>query len=579
MKSFYPSFKIYNENTDSVFIKVITLSYLSFSLPHLTKMLINISQKSVGYVMNFSSVVVYGALIAACTTVSADVGQQTIQKQVIKKSVEGISLKVLGTYESGLIDESAAEIVAYDARSKRVFVTNANDRSVDVLSIRNPYYPHKLFSIDLDAFGEPNSVAVYRGVVAIAVAADEVDVKGQVVFFNRRGKLLNAVEVGFLPDMLTFSPDGSKLVVANEGEPNDEYTIDPVGSVSVINTAKKIKTLTQDDVATASFERFNNAVLDDSIRIFGPNATVAQDLEPEYVAISADSSTAYVVLQENNGLAVVNLETAMVVDIIGLGTKNYNTIQTAMDASDRDNSVNIQPWPVKGFYMPDSIAAYEFEGKTYIVTANEGDARDYGGFSEEERVDGLDLDASITDAYPSIQDDTQLGRLKTTTVNGDLDNDGDVDQIFAYGGRSFSILNTATGSMVYDSGSDFERITASISPVLFNADDSRSDDKGPEPEALTIGKIAEKTYAFIGLERTGGIMVYDITTPYSPLFVEYINNANLDGDIDAGTAGDVGPEGMVFVSAEKSPTRKPLLVVANEVSGTTTVYGIESVKK
>jgi 2',3'-cyclic-nucleotide 2'-phosphodiesterase/3'-nucleotidase/5'-nucleotidase len=436
-----------------------------------------------------------------------------------------------------------------------------------------------LFSIDLDAFGEPNSVAVYRGVVAIAVAADEVDVKGQVVFFNRRGKLLNAVEVGFLPDMLTFSPDGSKLVVANEGEPNDEYTIDPVGSVSVINTAKKIKTLTQDDVATASFERFNNAVLDDSIRIFGPNATVAQDLEPEYVAISADSSTAYVVLQENNGLAVVNLETAMVVDIIGLGTKNYNTIQTAMDASDRDNSVNIQPWPVKGFYMPDSIAAYEFEGKTYIVTANEGDARDYGGFSEEERVDGLDLDASITDAYPSIQDDTQLGRLKTTTVNGDLDNDGDVDQIFAYGGRSFSILNTATGSMVYDSGSDFERITASISPVLFNADDSRSDDKGPEPEALTIGKIAEKTYAFIGLERTGGIMVYDITTPYSPLFVEYINNANLDGDIDAGTAGDVGPEGMVFVSAEKSPTRKPLLVVANEVSGTTTVYGIESVKK
>lgn len=542
-------------------------------------MLINISQKSVGYVMNFSSVVVYGALIAACTTVSADVGQQTIQKQVIKKSVEGISLKVLGTYESGLIDESAAEIVAYDARSKRVFVTNANDRSVDVLSIRNPYYPHKLFSIDLDAFGEPNSVAVYRGVVAIAVAADEVDVKGQVVFFNRRGKLLNAVEVGFLPDMLTFSPDGSKLVVANEGEPNDEYTIDPVGSVSVINTAKKIKTLTQDDVATASFERFNNAVLDDSIRIFGPNATVAQDLEPEYVAISADSSTAYVVLQENNGLAVVNLETAMVVDIIGLGTKNYNTIQTAMDASDRDNSVNIQPWPVKGFYMPDSIAAYEFEGKTYIVTANEGDARDYGGFSEEERVDGLDLDASITDAYPSIQDDTQLGRLKTTTVNGDLDNDGDVDQIFAYGGRSFSILNTATGSMVYDSGSDFERITASISPVLFNADDSRSDDKGPEPEALTIGKIAEKTYAFIGLERTGGIMVYDITTPYSPLFVEYINNANLDGDIDAGTAGDVGPEGMVFVSAEKSPTRKPLLVVANEVSGTTTVYGIESVKK
>lgn len=525
--------------------------------------------------MKLSSIILCGTLIAACTTASATFEHSNLLKQ----SAASISLKKLGTYESGLIDESAAEIVAYDKRSKRLFVTNAKDQSVDVLSIRNPRYPHKLFALDLTPYGEPNSVSVSRGIIAVAAAADEVDTKGQVVFFNRHGKFLNSLEVGFLPDMLTFSPDGKKLVVANEAEPNDDYTVDPEGSVSVISINKPIKYLSQANVANATFEAFNDAILDDSVRIFGPDASVAQDLEPEYVAISADSSTAYVALQENNALAVVDLATVEVTDIIGLGTKNYNTIQTAMDSSDKDDAVNIRPVPVLGFYQPDSIAAYEFNGETYIVTANEGDARDYDGFSEEERVDDLTLDQSILDAYPNIQDDEELGRLKTTTVNGDLDNDGDVDQIFAYGGRSFSIFNATTGNIVYDSGSDFARITAAISPELFNANDKRSDDKGAEPEALTLGKIGKRTYAFIGLERTGGIMVYDISNPQSPYFVEYVNNTRLEGDVDLGTAGDVAPEGLVFIPAKDSPIRKPLLVVANEVSGTTTVYRIDNNKK
>ncbi|MGH1485982.1 MAG: choice-of-anchor I family protein [Cellvibrionaceae bacterium] len=526
--------------------------------------------------MKLSPIVLCGALITACTAVSADYNSY---QSLLRQDVPSISLKKLGTYESGLIDESAAEIVAYDKRSKRVFVTNANDQSVDVISIRNPFNPYKLFSIDLTPYGEPNSVSISKGIVAVAAAADEVDKAGQVVFFNRHGRFLNALTVGFLPDMLTFSPDGKKLVVANEAEPNDEYTIDPEGSISVISINKPVKYLTQANVATADFTAFNNAELDESVRIFGPGSSVAQDLEPEYVAISGDSSTAYVALQENNALAVVDLDNVEVTDIIGLGTKNYNTIQNAIDASDKDDTVNIQPWPVKSFYQPDSIAAYEFEGQTYVVTANEGDARDYDGFSEEDRVDDLTLDQSILDAYPNIQDEDQLGRLKITTVNGDFDNDGDVDQIFGYGARSFSIWNTTTGSIVYDSGSDFARITASISSELFNGNDKRSDDKGAEPEALTLGKIGKNTYAFIGLERTGGIMVYDISNPYSPHFVEYVNNINLDGDVDEGTAGDVAPEGLVFISAKDSPIRKPLLVVANEVSGTTTVYAIKKDRK
>lgn len=522
------------------------------------------------------SQVVFCGVLTAAAAVPALASSQSV---LLKQNVPAISLKKLGTYESGLIDESAAEIVAYDARSRRLFVTNANDQSVDVLSIRNPRNPTKLFSIDLTSYGEPNSVAVSRGIVAVAVAADEVGVAGQVVFFNRRGQFLNALEAGFLPDMLTFSPDGSKLVVANEGEPNDDYTLDPEGSVSVISMSRPISDMTQADVATADFAAFNGVALDDSVRIFGPGATVAQDLEPEYVAISEDSTTAYIAMQENNAYAIVDLATAQVTDIVGFGTKSYNTIQTAMDASDKDDLVNIRPWPVLGFYQPDSIATYDVDGQTYLVTANEGDARDYDGFSEEERVDDLVLDPSILAQYPDIQEDEQLGRLKTTTVNGDLDNDGDVDQIYAYGGRSFSIFNATTGTIVYDSGSDFARITASLSAELFNVDDGRSDDKGAEPEALTLGKIGGNTYAFIGLERTGGIMVYDITDPLSPHFVQYINNTNLEGDVDEGTAGDVAPEGLVFIPANKSPIRKPLLAVANEVSGTTTVYVIERQRK
>jgi len=523
--------------------------------------------------MKLSSMLLYGLLLSGSHAATAN-------NDILRYSSPDLSLKKLGTYNSGIIDASAAEIVAYDAKTYRVFVTNASSNSVDVLSIRYPHYPKKLFSLDVSLYGEPNSVAVSEGIVAVAIAAEAADTAGKVVLFNRNGRVLNTLEVGFLPDMVTFSPDGKTLLVANEGEPNEDYTIDPEGSISVITLSRPIRKMTQANVVTADFSAFTDVgLLDDSVRIFGPNASIAQDIEPEYITVSKDSSTAYVALQENNALAVVDIASAQVTDIIGLGTKNYNTVATAMDASDRDDAINIQPWPVLGFYQPDSIAAYEYDGDTYIVMANEGDARDYDGFSEEERVDDLTLDGRILAMYPAIQEDEQLGRLKTTTVNGDVDGDGDVDQIYSYGGRSFSILHAETGTMVYDSGSDFARITAATSTALFNGGDHRSDDKGAEPEALTLGRIGEKMYAFIGLERTGGIMVYDITSPQAPQFVEYVNNTNSQGDVDEGTAGDIAPEGLYFVPAKDSPVKQPLLVVANEVSGTTTMYVIHTQKK
>jgi Ca2+-binding RTX toxin-like protein len=284
------------------------------------------------------------------------------------------------------------------------------------------------------------------------------------------------------------------------------------------------------------------------------------------------------------GLAMIDGETFAVLNDndfgetgipIGLGLVN---VQNALDASDEDGNINIRNWPVQGMYQPDAIATFAVNGETYIVTANEGDARDYDGFSEEVRVADLTLDP---DAFPNadeLQAEAALGRLTVTNTLGDPDGDGDFDQLFSFGARSFSIWDSA-GNLVFDSGDDFERITAELLPDEFNSDndendslDSRSDAKGPEPEGVVTGVVDGRTYAFIGLERIGGIMVYDVTNPVSPSFVQYINTRDFEGNAEAGTAGDLGPEGLVFIAAEDSPTGRPLLAVANEVSGSTTLY-------
>jgi hypothetical protein len=251
-----------------------------------------------------------------------------------------------------------------------------------------------------------------------------------------------------------------------------------------------------------------------------------------------------------------------------------------LDASDRDSAINIRSWPVFGMYEPDAIKSFKVGHKSYLITANEGDARDWPGFAEEARIGSLTLDATAFPNASALKNNAALGRLNVTKTLGDVDGDGDYDALFTLGGRSFSIWTT-DGKQVYDSGSDFERIVAGANPAFFNASnddrafDSRSDNKGPEPEAVTVGEIGKRTYAFVGLERMGGIMVYDVTNPMSPVFVEYANNRDFSVDpFDAPAAGDLGPEGVIFIDGKDSPTRQPMLVVANEVSGTVTLYGI-----
>jgi len=925
-----------------------------------------------------------------------------------------LELGVLGTYSTGL-GEASSEIAAYDKHLRRVFVTNAASRTVDILDVSTPATPTRIERIDVSALGTPNSVAIKDGLVAVAIEAPVKTDLGLVAFYSSSGAPIAQVRVGSQPDMLTFTHDGKFVVVANEGEPSGyggAADVDPEGMVGIIrvpNGKGEWKIFGAGNLRQVSFAQYNGqeaALRAQGIRIYGPGASAAQDFEPEYIAVSEDSRTAYVTLQENNAIAVVDIATAAVTKLLPLGYKDYSApphttatyewtnlpvvgktsagqrinlggfsglafegttrdgklkfvthtdrgpngeptgivrpfllpgftprivrftldpangkfkltqdiplrradgklltglpntalstnasqpyndevpvdlfgnvlpldplggdleaivvagdgsfwmadeyrpaiyhfdatgrllerfipigthaaagkpvpaagaagefgievlpaviaqrrqnrgmealaehngklyafvqsparnpvtlangalnvmrnirivefdtvtratrmfvyaldnpavlnatdtpadkigdavagpngeiyaverdddavpvsdlsvitkkiykftlggatdvtavdtlypivrggvtvtlsldqmttaelasvgvqsiakslhvdLATAgyasvqkveglalldngqlavlndndfgvarividnatgtfvraadytpeavtlgliavpgLDASDRDSQINIRAWPLLGMYEPDSIAAYSVNGHTYLVTANEGDAREWPGLVEEARVSALTLDGAAFPDAAVLRQNTNLGRHTVTRTLGDADGNGAHEKLYTLGGRSFSIW-ASDGTQVYDSGSDFERITAGVVPANFNASnnsstfDDRSDNKGPEPEAITVGEIDDRTYAFIGLERTGGIMVYDVTNPASPLFVDYLNNRNFA----AGT-GDLGPESLAFISARESPNGRPLLMAANEISGTVTLYSI-----
>ncbi|MCB0734290.1 MAG: choice-of-anchor I family protein, partial [Bacteroidetes bacterium] len=282
-------------------------------------------------------------------------------------------------------------------------------------------------------------------------------------------------------------------------------------------------------------------------------STPEQDLEPEYVAVSTDNKTAYVSLQENNAIAVVDIATAKVTKIIALGFKDLSLAKYALDVSDKDDSIGNQRNfdHLFGMFMPDAIAIANIGGTDYILTANEGDSRDYDGYSEEERVKDLKLDPTVFPNASTLQKDANLGRLKTTSSMGDTDGDGDYDEIYAYGGRSFTIWDT-DGNMIFDSENQFERILADQFPG--NYPDGRDDDKGAEPESVTVGKIGSKVFAFIGLERAAGVMVYDITDPANSQFVQYYNK----------NGNDQSPEGLIFVDGSKSNDGYAYLISTNE---------------
>ena len=462
-----------------------------------------------------------------------------------------------------------AEIVSYDANNDRLWVigTSGTMGGIDVLDMSG----NLLHSESTATLGGINSVAIANGKAAVAISAVTKTDPGLVRFYDTSNyNLLQNVTVGANPDAVTFTPNGSKLLVANEGEPSSYLTGptgDPVGSVSIINS-------TTYGVQTAGFNAFNSqaaALKAAGVRLTGPNASVAQDLEPEYIAVSKDGNTAMVTLQEANSVAMVDINSGTVTGIKALGLKDHSMPGNGLDASDRDGTGtaalngNIQNWKVNGMYMPDGIASFEKNGNQYYVTANEGDSReDWDGGKEEVRLGSAVIDSALNDAMTAAHgsdwrsNNDKLNRL-TVSTSGDTDGDGALEEIHVFGARSFSILDAA-GNLVFDSGDQLEQIIKSDFPALW--DDSRSDNKGPEPESAVMGKINGRDLLFLGLERSNAVMVWDLTNLANPAFLDMIF-----------TAGNVSPEGLSFFSNDNGH----YLAVAHEVSGSTALYKVNAV--
>lgn len=426
-----------------------------------------------------------------------------------------------------------SEIPAFDSATNSIWV--AGIVGVDVLNASNGSL---IQHIDTSAFGSINSVAIHNGIAAFAIESSvDRTAPGVIKFFDTTTRSLasgiNSVTVGALPDMLTFTPNGNRLLVANEATPTvyGNPALDPAGSVSIIDMN------TRSVIATAGFS---------GVATTGSNlrTNTGMDFEPEYIAVNASGSKAYVSLQEANGMGVLDLNTNSFAKVIGLGVKDFSAAGNTIDPNDRDylsgtagpTRTELRAASVKGLYQPDGMAAYQVGGQTFIVMANEGDTRE---------DDGDKARASTISGTPN-----DLKRLNISTTDSSAGN------LVTFGARSFSIRDE-DGNLVFDSGNrlDAEAIARGI------YDDTRSDDKGVEPEGVELIKIGGRTYAFIGLERTtkGAVAIYDVTDPANASFMDMLV-----------TDGDIAPEGLKAFTMNG----KHYLAIANEVSNTTTVYSL-----
>ena len=511
-----------------------------------------------------------------------------------------MDLNKIGSYISGYSnkDGGVAEIVSYDAAANKAWVVNGTTGMLDILDLTGVTcgVSDTMTAESLDiksivereaagfAYGDMTSVAVNseRGIAAVALQEAGYDKNGKVALLDTEGTLLALLDAGCQPDMLTFTPDGSRILVANEGEPREGYgpgIADPAGSVTILTL--DMENLAESRSETIGFEAFDGQreqLAADGVML-KKGSLPSADFEPEYIA--CDDKTAYVALQEANAVAVLDLTTKAYTGVYSLGYKDLSREENAIDLVE-DNAYSPKTYPqAVGAYMPDAVSLYSAGGKTYLLTANEGDAREWGKdaaeYVNEIKVTLHAADGSAAEKVRVVDPEGIDGMPEGSSV--------------LFGGRSFSVYCVEADGLtqVFDSGNDFEAKTAAYIPAFFNcsnddnAFDSRSAKKGPEPESVTVGTVEGRTYAFVALERIGGIMVYDITDPDAVTYSNYINTRDFAEDPDKANpeknpgfslTGDFAPEGLYFIDADQSPSSTPILLAAFEVSGTVAAYAV-----
>ena len=535
------------------------------------------------HMKKMSMVLVFAAVLSSST--------QCLAAEVKVEGLENgkaINLEKIGGYDSGFSnkDGGVAEIISYDKMKNQAWVVNGATGKLDILSLDQVTggISEKMSAKSLDIpaiiakaapdfqYGDMTSVAVHgeKGIVAVALQDVDYNKHGYAAILTTDGELLTMIEAGCQPDNIVFTPDGRKILVANEGEPREgigEGIVDPAGSVTVITLdAADVQKSTAVTVDFEVFDSQRETLIADGIIMVKDNLP-SVDFEPEY--ITATDQKAYIALQENNAIAVLDLDTKEYSGVYSLGYKDLSGEKDALDLVE-DGVYEAKTYDAVSAYMPDGIAVYETDGKTYILTANEGDAREWGDYCNE-------IKATVT-----ATDGTEAEKVRV--INAEVTDGLPEGKTVLCGARSFSIYRVDNDGLtqVFDSGNDFEVKTAGYFPAYFNISnndntfDSRSPKKGPEPESVVIGKVEGRTYAFVALERIGGIMVYDITHPEKADFCNYINTRDFSEDPEAveKLTGDIAPEGLAFIPAEDSHSATPVLLAAYEVSGTVGAYAV-----
>lgn len=541
------------------------------------------------------------------------------------------SIRLIARHQEGSFEESAAEVIDYHKASKRAFVVNAEENKITVLDLSDlpkktikgkkafvlNNLKSKATSIDVGKKLKPengkefkvgaiNSLSIVGNLMAVAIENKKAQKSGAILFYrldsNGSATKLHAVKAGAMPDMVKITPDGKYALSADEGEPSGDYKNDPEGTVTLVKIDSGTPEKTSRQLNFHEVNIPDEVIIKASIKesAANPSAELSKDLEPEYVAVSEDSKIAWVSLQENNALAIIDLTVnePKIDKVVSLGFKDHGQEVNKLDGNKDDNKGKLSTHEgLYGIYMPDTIVSYTLNGKHYVLSANEGDSRKYRyrekskkGEKKKKKKTSYINEVKIKDLKKPLADSIKhlkkpLKNLKVHSELG-LSADDKYEKLYAFGARSFSIWDE-NGSQVYDSGSILEQEILKATPKFFNTNhkrlklDNRSDDKGPEPEAIEVAKIKGKYIAFVGLERQGGFMVFDVSDTSDVKFISFINNRNFKAKLkkkggykNPSKAGDLGPESIKFVAAKDSAIGKPLLIVANEVSGSTSVYKI-----
>lgn len=520
-------------------------------------------------------------------------------------SSQAVKLDLVGRYDGGIFSHQAVQNPpAWDAGRKRLYVGSQIRARVDVLDLSIPATPALVDTIGISDLppgipfskigGGISSLAFRDGVLAVAFAAVDKGDTGIVVLFDDSGRAISRpIDVGHSPNAMAFVPNRPLLLTVNQGDPGPN--VDPRASLSVIHVDPDLQTGSSPEVSTITFTKFDGneaALRATGVRLITPGASASEELEPESLAFSEDGMTAWITLPRNNAIGVVDLDALEVKALLPLGTKDFSKSGTGLDASDLDGAIRIRPWPVQALYEPDGIAVYRSGEQTFLVTANEGDPRP----GEEVRIGEAMLNLEAFPDAASLQRPENLGHLQVTRVESDPDQDGDLDRLVALGARSLAVWST-DGRLVGETGSLFERVTAQRVPSGFNTTydetkfDSRSDDRGPEPESIALGRVKQRQIAFVAFEQVGGVIAVDVTLPSAPIFQDYVSTRNYNinpatvcidnapKSASCAAAGDLGPESLVFVPAEESPIQAPLLIVRQDLSDTLTIFAINTGKQ